>query len=305
MFLSTVLVWLLSMMMTSGTHPEVRSSVQTPPSSAGLLISAPELIKALQDPATVLLCVDSRPAAFEQGHIPGARYVRYDDFAVQIDGLDSELPSADVAKRVFEAAGVSDTSRVVIYASSPALAARAFFTLDAFGHKSVMLLDGGLRAWTEQGSPVERGPSRPPATKGSFTPRLDSARVTTAQAIQQQVTSGAIALMDVRPDPEFLGTDGGMGGMHAVGHVPGARQLTHASLIAPDGRFLPRDQLMATFAAAGAQQSKPVVAYCMVGMRASVVYFVARHLGYDARLYDGSIQDWTRLKLPVETGRKR
>jgi 3-mercaptopyruvate sulfurtransferase SseA len=41
----------------------------------------------------------------------------------------------------------------------------------------------------------------------------------------------------------------------------------------------------------------------MVGMRASVVYFVARHLGYDARLYDGSIVDWSRRKLPVTQAR--
>lgn len=44
-------------------------------------------------------------------------------------------------------------------------------------------------------------------------------------------------------------------------------------------------------------------AYCMVGMRASVVYFVARYLGYDARLYDGSIVDWGRRGLPTRTGR--
>jgi 3-mercaptopyruvate sulfurtransferase SseA len=37
----------------------------------------------------------------------------------------------------------------------------------------------------------------------------------------------------------------------------------------------------------------------MVGMRASVVYFVSRMLGYDARLYDGSIMDWSRRKLPT------
>jgi 3-mercaptopyruvate sulfurtransferase SseA len=33
------------------------------------------------------------------------------------------------------------------------------------------------------------------------------------------------------------------------------------------------------------------------------VYFVARHLGYDARLYDGSIVDWSRRKLPVTQAR--
>ena len=49
--------------------------------------------------------------------------------------LGSELPSVETAKRVFEAAGVSDDSRVVVYAPSPVTAARAFFTLDAFGHQ--------------------------------------------------------------------------------------------------------------------------------------------------------------------------
>jgi 3-mercaptopyruvate sulfurtransferase SseA len=42
----------------------------------------------------------------------------------------------------------------------------------------------------------------------------------------------------------------------------------------------------------------------MIGMRASVTYFVARHLGYDARMYDGSIVDWTRRKLPAVMGKQ-
>ena len=29
---------------------------------------------------------------------------------------------------------------------------------------------------------------------------------------------------------------------------------------------------------------------------------VTRHLGYDARLYDGSIVDWTTRNLPAVTG---
>jgi 3-mercaptopyruvate sulfurtransferase SseA len=36
-----------------------------------------------------------------------------------------------------------------------------------------------------------------------------------------------------------------------------------------------------------------------------VTYFVARHLGYDARMYDGSIEDWTARKLPAVTGRQQ
>ena len=75
---------------------------------------------------------------------------------------------------------------------------------------------------------------------------MNAARVATPQQIQQQMPTQGIALVDVRPDPEFLGTDGGMGGMHAAGHIAGAKQLTWNALVGADGRFLPRDQLQAS-----------------------------------------------------------
>jgi thiosulfate/3-mercaptopyruvate sulfurtransferase len=266
--------------------------------------SPAELSAALKnDPALVVLHVADRAAGFEEGHVPGARFVRYGDIAIEGGGrVGSELPPVDHVKRVFEAAGVSNASRVVVYGGSTVGAARLFFTLDAMGHTRVSLLDGGLRAWRADGHAIETGPAS--ASKpGAFTPVLNTARIASAQSIQQQLPSRAIALVDVRPDPEFLGTDGGMNGVHAPGHIEGARQLPWDTLVGPDGRFLPRAQLQARLASAGAVAGKTVIAYCMVGMRAAVVYFVARHLGYDAKLYDGSIVDWTLRGLPVKTGR--
>jgi thiosulfate/3-mercaptopyruvate sulfurtransferase len=268
--------------------------------STSTLVSVSELAGLLKDPALVVLHIADRATAFEQGHIPGARFVRYADFAVDgPDDLGSELPSDSVVKQVFESAGVSDDSRVIVYAQSPVTAARAFFTLDAFGHARVAILDGGLRAWRDANQPVETGAGNAPRA-GRFTPRLNAARLADATFIQQQVPGKTIALVDVRPDAEYFGTDGGMGGMHAAGHIAGAKQLTWNALVGADGRFLPREELRARLQAAGVADGRPVVSYCMVGMRASVVYFVARHLGYDAKLYDGSIVDWSQRKLPVE-----
>lgn len=279
------------------------ASTQSPAANE-LLVSAGQLAAELGDPALVVLHVADRESSFTDGHIPGARFVRYSDFAVDGGaGLGSELPPPDQLKRVFEAAGVSDLSRVVVYgAGSPVLAARAFFTLDAAGHPRVAMLDGGLAAWKAEKRPVETGAGAP-VKHGSFTPRVNAARVADAAFIQQKMSGSAIALLDIRPDPEFLGTDGGMSGRHAPGHIAGAQQMPWNTLVGSDGRFLPRAELDARFKAAGVTSGKPVVSYCMVGMRASVAYFVARYLGHDSRLYDGSIVDWSQRKLPTRKGR--
>jgi thiosulfate/3-mercaptopyruvate sulfurtransferase len=269
-----------------------------------LLVSTADLARQLNDPSLVVLHVADREVSFTDGHIPGASFVRYGDFAVDGDGhVGSELPPIDALRRVFEAAGVSDTTRVVIYGSSTVAAARAFFTLDVVGHPRVALLDGGLPAWKAEGRALEAGRA-PSVKRGTFTPKLNVARIADAAFIQQQTAASGISLLDIRPDAEYLGTDAGMGGMHTAGHIAGARQLPWNTLVRENGRFLSPPELEAKLRAAGVATGKPVVTYCMVGMRASVAYFVARYLGYDARLYDGSIIDWTQRKLPTTTGRQ-
>ena len=54
---------------------------------------------------------------------------------------------------------------------------------------------------------------------------------------------------------------------------------------------------------AGADYGLIVVNYCYVGMRASYTYLVAKHLGYNTRLYDGSWTEWSNNdSLPAVTG---
>lgn len=284
--------------------------------SPGLLISPAELALALKEPTTIVLAVGNNPADFELEHIPGARLIRYDQIAVDGGGLGSELPPVEQLRAVFAAAGVSDKSKVVIYGSAIP-ATRMFFTLDYLGHPSVRVLNGGLNAWKANGGAIETGAGAR-VTAGVLTPRPRPDAVVTADWIMAQLaptklansqargeglSSPKITLLDARPDAEFTGADGGMGGAHVVGHLPDARQLVWNTLLDGSGRFLPDAELQKRLEAIGATKGTPVVSYCMVGMRASVTYFVARHLGYDSRLYDGSIIDWTRRKLPAKTGR--
>jgi thiosulfate/3-mercaptopyruvate sulfurtransferase len=271
--------------------------------SSGLLVSPSELAAMLKDPAVVVVAVGTNPADFELGHVPGARFVLYGDFAIDTDGLQSELPPIDQLRRVLANAGINDRSKVVIYGSTIA-ATRLFFTLDYFGHPNARVLNGGLNAWKESGGAIEEGPPQiRHRLDTDLTPKVQSQRVVSADWIKERLSSPKMTLLDARPDAEFTGSDGGMNGAHVKGHLPDARQLVWNTLLDSSGRFLPDAELKKKYDAIGAAKGTPLVSYCMVGMRASVTYFVARHLGYDARMYDGSIVDWTRRKLPAVMGR--
>jgi thiosulfate/3-mercaptopyruvate sulfurtransferase len=266
----------------------------------GLLVSPAELAAALKDPNTVVVYVGNNPDDFTAGHVPGARFVRYDQIAIDINGLQSELPPVDQLRSVLSAAGIGDKSKVVIY-GTPIASTRMFFTLDYMGHPSARILNGGFNAWKAHGGKVEIAPP-PAAAAASLTPTPQPARVVTADWIKERLSSEKMTLLDARPDAEFTGADGGMGGAHVRGHLPDAQQLVWNSLLDSTGQYLPDAELKKKFDAIGAKPGTPLVSYCMVGMRASVTYFISRHLGYDARLYDGSIVDWSRRKLPAVMG---
>ena len=269
--------------------------------SSGLIVSPSELALMLKDPTVVVIAVGNQPGEFESGHVPGARFVRYGDIAVDIDGIQSELPPVDQLRRVLAAAGIGDRSKVIIY-GSPIAATRLFFTLDYLGHPHTRVLNGGLNAWKANGGAIETGLARS-ITAAALTPRPQPERVVSADWIKERLSTPKLTLLDARPDAEFTGADGGMNGMHVKGHLPDAQQLVWNALLDSSGKFLPDAELRKKYEAIGAVKGTPLVSYCMVGMRASVTYFVARHLGYDARMYDGSIVDWTRRKLPAVTGK--
>ena len=54
-----------------------------------------------------------------------------------------------------------------------------------------------------------------------------------------------------------------------------------------------------------ASKDKELVVYCFIGQTASVVYMAGRMLGYNMKLYDGSMQEWSRIdSLPMEKTQK-
>jgi thiosulfate/3-mercaptopyruvate sulfurtransferase len=73
--------------------------------------------------------------------------------------------------------------------------------------------------------------------------------------------------------------------------------------LAPEGRFLPPEELRASFEAAGVASGDEAVAYCGSGVTACVLVLAAEVAGIgEARLYPGSWSEWSGRGLPVERG---
>ena len=242
----------------------------------------------------VIFHVGPRPD-YDSAHIAGAQFLSTRDISAPEGPLALELPDPARLDSALEARGVSDDSRIILYNSSQWITptTRVYFTLTWAGlGDRVSILDGGIEAWRAAGRPVtrENTPAPAPAT-GRLTIRPRSNLVVDAPFVRGQLERSAWTVLDARDRVYWTGERPGMGSR--MGHIPGALSVPWATVADSSGRFLSPEQLRRLFTAAGASAGKPVVSYCHIGQQASAIWFAARLAGYEARLYDGSFQDWS------------
>jgi thiosulfate/3-mercaptopyruvate sulfurtransferase len=266
--------------------------------SNSMLVSTSWLAEHMGDRSLVIINIGPR-ASYDAGHIAGARFLEMSSIAVSGQPLTLELPPVEKLKSSFEELGVSDNSRVVIcfLANYVTPATRVFFTLDYLGlGKQVSLLDGGFEAWRAEGRTITT--EAPVVKRGTITPRPRPELVVDAAWVSANINKPKVAIVDARA-PEFY-TGASAGRMPRAGHIPSAVNVPFSSLADDANKLKDSATLKKIFADAGIKSGTEVVSYCHIGQQASLIYFVAKYLGYDARLYDGSFEDWSkRSELPV------
>ena len=267
--------------------------VERPP---GPLVAPTWLKQHLGDSGLVVLDAERSRAPYDSAHIAGARLIAVSDYTAERGGLLYELPPLPHLDSVFQALGLGERGRIVLYGDLLAVT-RLFFTLDYAGlGDRVSVLDGGLPAWRSAGGTVTALPT-PASAPGRLTLRAQPGTLADQDWIRTHLADSAITLLDARTSEEFDGSQ-----LEAAvarpGHIPGAKNLNWSETLR-DGRFREPAELRRLLAEAGVKPGTEVVTYCRVGSRASVLYFVGRVLGMRVRLYDGSMNEWAR-EMPVE-----
>jgi thiosulfate/3-mercaptopyruvate sulfurtransferase len=284
----------------------------------GPLVSSAWLRERLGDSGVrVVDCryVLGQPGAGEprwrEGHIPGAAFLDLDRDLAGPPGERGRhpLPGREAFEAAARRAGIGRDTLVVAYdEAAEGGAARLWWLLRHFGHDAVTVLDGGLRGWREDGGELRAGEEEiepgdfraaPPTAAPATAEELARATGATAESSARAAGASAV-LLDARVPERYRGEVEPIDPV--AGRIPGALNMPFGEL-APEGRFLPPEELRARFEARGVHSGDQAVAYCGSGITASVLVLAAEVAGIGAtRLYPGSWSEWCARGLPVERG---
>lgn len=237
--------------------------------------------------ATLFLPAHGRDARaeYEAEHIPGAAFMDLARF--------SPLPEPERLREMLAEIGVSAGVRAVVYDDSPLQsAARGWWLIRHAGFEA-SVLDGGMTKWRAAKPPRDGKGDHAKHNGGGSRPAAVVPFPVPGRITKEDLLASKLAIADARSPARFRGEEPEPRPGVAAGHMPGARNLPHSTLFAPDGTYLRGDALRSAFTDAGIDLDKPLITTCGSGVTAAVLSFGAHLLGKtDVRLYDGSWAEW-------------
>lgn len=263
----------------------------------------------MNDANVVLLHVG--PAAdYAAKHLAGARFVNFSvpgwSAPRAAGALSLELPTPEELRSTLAMLGVSDNSRIIVYQAKRNFpqATRAVLTLNWAGlGVNTSLMDGGLDLWETEGRPTTG--EVPVVKPGTLTPLKTLPIIASLEDVQNAQTAKTVKILDARDRAYYDGTEeGGNAAARNRGHIPGALSVPYSSVYAENGTLKTAEELQTIFTNAGVEAGDSVITYCHIGQQATSTLFAAYTLGFTVKLYDGSMDEWSLKKLPVETIKK-
>jgi thiosulfate/3-mercaptopyruvate sulfurtransferase len=244
------------------------------------------------------------------GHIPTAHYIEYKPLRGEqiIDGTTIKymLPNKNVFESQIQAAGAGNEKHIVIVTNAAndfdiTMASRVYWQLKYFGQKEVSILNGGTAQWLMDGREVSSTFMKPP--KGNWKAKAEQKELlASSKDVANAINNTDTQIIDARIFSQYLGTSKSSKVLEK-GHIETAKIYPVELMVTRrmPVKFLSIDELHQVTHALGIKPDQSSITYCNSGHLASGGWFVMHALlgNQHAKLYDGSMHQWTTEKRPV------
>lgn len=246
------------------------------------------------------------------GHIAGAHLIDMKAMRTdrQIAGntVKYMIPTREAFESAVRTAGVSADKPIVLVPVGQEVAdiddaLRVYWQFKIYGEDNIAVLDGGMAAWLIEGRAYQS--TVPPGHTGNWAARADRSAQFFADSddVARAIAGRNATLVDSRDARQFHGLVK-RDYVGAAGHLEGAKLYPTDLLMKNAGgalKFMSPATYAGLMAGQGIDPKAPAITYCNSGHLSSGTWFVLSELlgNRQARLYDGSLHQWTLEKRPV------
>lgn len=243
---------------------------------------------------------------YEQGHIPGAHHVIWQDamsLHPEIYGIPFQISRPPSSADYFGHLNlnVPQDARIVLYDNNDSTRASWFlWVLKINGYSNGTVLDGGLSAWIGAGG--ELSTKVPPSRDSSIsiTPTWETGYLIERDTLVDRFDDPNVRLVDTRSSEQQLDT---VNGTIREGHIPGSINIPTAEVMRADGTFRSKEELQDLFASYGLEPRDEIVVYSLFSIDSGNVWIALQLAGYDqVTILSQGFFSWSQNSdLPVST----
>lgn len=233
--------------------------------------------------------LDARPRVeWEAGHLPGAIPFYWETYTrTDVKGVQYSSFAPQELAQALAGLGIDERTPIVVYGDADkSWGSEGYdaWLLSWLGHKGpIRLLNGGIQAWNGRSFALVKGAERPAAKKAHYQVDLKPQYIVGTDEIRRG--KGNYTLVDVRSTFEWF-----------KGRIPGAVHIPWEDFYTgKERRPLSAAELKKLLAKHGVDTGKPVVYYCLGGVRSAYAWTAHQLAGLpEARNYKGSWAAWEK-----------
>ena len=240
---------------------------------------------------------------YKKEHIPNSVFFDINKIADPNNPLPHMIPSKDFFSNMMQNLGLNNEDEIIIYDNSPLLSsARAWFLLRYFGHRNILILNGGLKNWKKCGG--ETTIKKTIISKGNFISKTENTElVINLEEMISYSKNNSKVILDARSYKRFIGEAKEPRPGLQSGHIPNSKSLPSSELLTSEGLLKSTDELDKFFSNNDIDTSEDIVATCGSGVSACVISVALYCLGKEnIPIYDGSWTEWATSGQKIQAG---